>query len=676
MFKSCSGLTTIDVSNFDTSNVTDMSGMFAECSGLTNILGLEKLNTSNVTNMREMFHACIGLATIDVSNFDTSNVTDMSIMFLNCSNLTNILGMEKLNTSNVTIMNGMFYGCSALTFLDLRNFDVSKVTNMGQMFDGCTSLKTIYCLNDWNTQYSGTTDTAYMFNDCTSLVGGNGTQYSSAYTNGIYANLDVEGKRGYFTSDVSETPTPYALWCKETKTLYFINSNTRYFEGRLYNGVPVTKVWSGTDVTKNSGDDHWSSITGECQKAVFDESFKTVKPQKLDNWFYNASNLTTIEGLEYLDTSDASSMEKMFFGCSSLTSIDVSHFNTSIVYNMRAVFSGCSALKSIDVSHFNIRKVYTMAEMFKECSSLTTLDLNNFHIPISTTVFVEKDIINGMFENCSSLTTIYCDDDWNDKITSYNRFHEYEEMYNDMIEASNTFKGCTSLVGGKGTQYDDTKVQYEYARPDRNGTPGYFTKIVKTYEYTVSSATVGTLYLDFAAEVPEEDLFVPFYVKSIDAEGTLHLKKIKDIIPAYTPVIVFVNASTYTMEEADTEGEAIEDNLLKGVVEATSVASLKTQHGKDIYVLSRGTDSYINFRKAGSGVKTIPANRAYLPYSNASGAKELSIVFDEEGSEATGIDNVAKEKAERTGVYNMAGQRVAKPQHGIYIVNGKKVFIP
>ena len=204
--------------------------------------------------------------------------------------------------------------------------------------------------------------------------------------------------------------------------------------------------------------------------------------------------------------------------------------------------------------------------------------------------------------------------------------------------------------------------------------PGYFTS---TFEYSISSATVGTLYMDYAVNIPEADYYEAYYVKSINSEtGIIHLKEVNDVIPANTAVIIFGNEGTYKMMQNAKEMPAINDNLLCGVAETTSMASLKAQHGTDIYVLSRGKDSNINFLKAGSGVKTIPANRAYLPYSNASGAKELTIAFDEEGSEATGIDNVATEKAERTGVYNLSGQRVAKPQHGIYIVNGKKVFIP
>ena len=99
-------------------------------------------NTSNVTNMRGMFTLCSNLTSLDVSNFDTSNVTNTSSMFSSCSGLTS-LDLSNFNTSNVTDMRYMFHDCKSLTSLDLSGWDTSKVTNMDGMFENCTSLKTI-----------------------------------------------------------------------------------------------------------------------------------------------------------------------------------------------------------------------------------------------------------------------------------------------------------------------------------------------------------------------------------------------------------------------------------------------------------------------------------------------------------------------------------------------------
>jgi len=139
MFYKCNNLININVTNFNTQNVTNMKSMFYECSSLKN-LDLSNFNTLNVTHMSCMFSWCSSLTNIDLSNFNTQNVTDMSDMFNECSSLTNI-NLSNFNTQNVTNMRYMFYWCSSLTNIDLSNFNTQNVTDMSYMFSLCSSLK-------------------------------------------------------------------------------------------------------------------------------------------------------------------------------------------------------------------------------------------------------------------------------------------------------------------------------------------------------------------------------------------------------------------------------------------------------------------------------------------------------------------------------------------------------
>ena len=164
MFFICLNLLSLDVSGWDTSNVTDMSYMFSNCSLAT--LDLSGWDTSNVTNMRRMFIDCRSLATLDVSGWNTSKVTDMHYMFYACLNLLS-LDVSGWDTSNVTDMNNMFCGCSALTSLDVSSWDTSNVTDMNDMFDSCSSLATLD-VSGWNT--SNVTNMGGMFFDCSSLA--------------------------------------------------------------------------------------------------------------------------------------------------------------------------------------------------------------------------------------------------------------------------------------------------------------------------------------------------------------------------------------------------------------------------------------------------------------------------------------------------------------------------
>ncbi|WP_205104711.1 BspA family leucine-rich repeat surface protein [Marseilla massiliensis] len=128
----------IILDGFDTSNITDMSDMFAGCSSLKS-LDLSGFDTSNVTDMSYMFKGCSSLVSLDLSGFDTSNVTDMSHMFDDCESLKS-LDLSGFDTSNVTDMAFMFSRCESLKSLDLSGFDTSNVTDMSCMFSGCNSL--------------------------------------------------------------------------------------------------------------------------------------------------------------------------------------------------------------------------------------------------------------------------------------------------------------------------------------------------------------------------------------------------------------------------------------------------------------------------------------------------------------------------------------------------------
>lgn len=165
MFYDCKSLENIDVSHFDTSKVQRMYSMFRSCNSLKS-LDVSHFDTSNVTEMDCMFYECVSLENLDVSHFDTSKVTDMGFMFMNCNKL-KTLDVSHFDTSNVTNMIVMFYGCEALTSLDVSHFNTSKVTNMGCMFYQCSNLKKLD-VSHFDT--SKVTDMGAMFTYCSSLA--------------------------------------------------------------------------------------------------------------------------------------------------------------------------------------------------------------------------------------------------------------------------------------------------------------------------------------------------------------------------------------------------------------------------------------------------------------------------------------------------------------------------
>ena len=164
MFDGCSSLTSLDLSGWDTGSVTNITYMFRYCNNLTT-LNLSGWDTGSVTYMCDMFDSCSSLTSLDLSGWKTGSVTEMHYMFRECSNLTN-LKLSGWETGSVTNMNSMFYNCRNLTNLDLSGWKTGRVTNMDSMFYDCCNLTTLD-LSGWDT--GSVTNMDSMFYNCSNL---------------------------------------------------------------------------------------------------------------------------------------------------------------------------------------------------------------------------------------------------------------------------------------------------------------------------------------------------------------------------------------------------------------------------------------------------------------------------------------------------------------------------
>lgn len=165
MFEGCNIISLIDLQCFKTSKVTDMSAMFDGC-GLLTQLDVTSFDTSHVTNMDNMFYGCTFLRELDLSSLDTSSVTSMNKMFGACG-LLEKLDLSSFNTASVTSMNGMFTFCDSLVAIDVSSFNTENVQDMGGMFQSCSKLKEI---NLQNFHTPSLTNMSYMFDKCEELM--------------------------------------------------------------------------------------------------------------------------------------------------------------------------------------------------------------------------------------------------------------------------------------------------------------------------------------------------------------------------------------------------------------------------------------------------------------------------------------------------------------------------
>ena len=201
----------------------------------------------------------------------------------------------------------------------------------------------------------------------------------------------------------------------------------------------------GLDLSRMAVVDNIDGVQDVCtnyssiKNIVFDESFKTYAPTSLSGFFRGCETLETISGLEYLNTAKVTDMGNMFYGCSALTSLDLTNFNTANVEFMYYMFEGCSALKSLDLTNFNTAKVTDMSFMFSGCSALTSLDLTKFNT---------AKVVNmgNMFYGCSALTSL--------DLTNFNTANV------DFMDSM--FNGCSALKSLDLTNFNTAKVVNMY----------------------------------------------------------------------------------------------------------------------------------------------------------------------------------------------------------------------
>lgn len=200
----------------------DSRNAFTNFSAATSISGLNLLDTSNVTDMSSMFSDCTALTSLNLSGWDTSKVTYMSRMFYNCNALTS-MDVSSFNTTNITDIDYMFYYCKALTSLDLSGWDTSKVTNMMQMFRGCTALTSLD-VSGWDT--SKVTNMSNIFYSCIRLQFVTlGTKFKFIGTNGylpVPSSTYITGATGkwYAPNGTDYTPAELAAITRTLATTY------------------------------------------------------------------------------------------------------------------------------------------------------------------------------------------------------------------------------------------------------------------------------------------------------------------------------------------------------------------------------------------------------------------------------------------------------------------------
>lgn len=304
-------------------------------------------------------------------------------------------------------------------------------------FDVSSYLTSIVCEREYAVEAESNIFNDYSYQEATLYVPAAGIQsYNMTSPWNLFQHKETLGG--------STEPETYAVLSGDNTTLTF------YYDTKKSerNGMDI-----GPFV--NAEERPWHQMRESIENVIFDSAVTNdTTITSTANWLAGFSSLKNIDGLQWLNTKNVTSMESMFSLCSAINWLNLSNFNTSKVTNMEQMFLNCETMETVDLSSFNTSHVTSFNRMFTSCLKLKSLDLSNFNTS-------EVKGMVSMFSDCSDLSAIYVGNNWD---------------ASKVEDSSDMFVGCTNLVGGAGTTYDINHTDATYAHIDGgSNNPGYLT---------------------------------------------------------------------------------------------------------------------------------------------------------------------------------------------------------
>ena len=434
--------------NIDYPRFYDINSYSGNSYNLTYKLDLSDWDTSNIRSMGGMFSNCYSLTYIDLSKFNTSKVGGMSGMFSNCYSLTYI-DLSNFNTSNVASIAEMFAGTGKINMIDMSKFDLSELNNgsnyensgFGKVFKGsyCENIKlpNMNLKKKFNTYYGDTFSFLY------GLKSLQAPELVNSYTNNIrFLFADDNELYDVDMSDWDFSNVTYAYGAFYGTKISNVSVNLSNAKDSIYSmfrfsyadSINISNLEISNKVTDTKYMfDNTKSTTIDFVDSNGNTKFDTSGVTNMSYMFSNSKNLTTINGLNKLNTSNLKDIGAMFYNCNSLTSIDISDWDISNINNVRSritddnggLFENCfklvdlklprkfitakvnniegmfnnTRLTSLDLSDWDTSNVYSMRHLFHNDTALERLNLVGWDASRTSDT-------SWIFANCTELTTL------------------------------------------------------------------------------------------------------------------------------------------------------------------------------------------------------------------------------------------------------------------------------
>lgn len=563
MFYGQSKLTELDLRHFNTSSATTMYMMFSGTSSLRT-LDVSGWTNDKVTNMSYMFNYG-GNTNINFTNFNTSNVTDMTGMFADMRSA-QVLDLSGFDTANVKKMANMFGSSYSSTPMALKTvyvsdkFVVSEANSTVAMFSNARSI-----VGGAGTVFDGNLGTNAVIDDPDNGRAGYFTLKDARYIRFNGNGADNQNSDGVMTSYYISTNTPTNLKLNEfvRDGYVFTGWNTLpdgtgipYTDGQLMTGLEASKTpltlyarWRVGDSTLQTGANVNSALRNVNANATTFTRYKNGTPDftaienervislststdktwvwsegdtiywwseakpkfnaNSANMFQNMTKLTTID-LDGFDISTATNLNNFFKKCSSVEELDLTPFNGCEPTSVTSMFEGCSSLTTVNLDKLNTSKVVDFTSYLKGCSSLTSLDLSTINTSNATN-------LTSMLEGCSSITSLDLS-----KLNSI-KVENMSSLFKDMsglttldlsklttakvTNMSNMFNGCHSIELLDVSPMNTALVENMSGmfRNLKNITTVKTYDTLETTKFTTSNVT--DMSFMFAATVARDDLY-------------------------------------------------------------------------------------------------------------------------------------------------------------------------
>jgi len=663
-FRGCTGLTSIEIPN----SVTSIGqSAFSDCTNLTSVtveteipIGINNGTFSNRANatlyvpagskaayeaanywkeFKEIIELPIAFAdsnvkTLCVSNWDTNGDGELSVdeaaavtslkvgSYQVFQNNVDIISFDELSffTGLTSIENNAFSGCTNLTSIVIPN----SVKSIGEeIVYGCTNLASLDIPN------SVTTIGAYAFwnSGLTELSIPNSVTSIGRFALAGCASLNS----CTISNSVTSIPQSMFQGCSSLSTIIIPNSVTRIEEQAFKGCSTLSSITIGTAVTNINGYytfDGCNSLSVNILDltAWFSISFETSASNplaKAHHLYLNGNEITNL----VIPNSVTNINDFAFYDCDGLMSVTIPNSVTSIGEKS---FNSCSGLTSVSIPN-SVTTIGNYA--FSGCSYLTSVTLGNSITNIGEHSFDNCSRLTSLFVNIEDPLDVYLWLSQRNKVTLY------------------VPRGCKATYEGS-TNWSGFKEIVEMAN-----------------DISIGSAGMGTFCSTYPLDFSGTDDIMAYIVSAFKpSTGEVILTRITDV-PANTGIVVKGNEGSYPIPWG--AGETVVANMLVGVTENTVLNKVDGDYTN--YILTKKNGS-LGFYAVTDG-STLSAGKAYLPLPTAqlpSAARPMKMIFSDD--EATGIEQTVSNGEQRGDYYDLQGRRVAKPTHGLYIVNGKKVF--